>query len=116
MERLHLNRASGGRLANLWQRGEKKEDQNGTSDWLPDTVLLSALSDTIGSIIRWIAEMWDDRRILNHLDHAQGGNTQSRAVGRNALAYLLEQENFMLLILSSLLLVVLFARWRRHHR
>lgn len=111
---MYLNRASGGRLANLWLRGENEQDQNGTAAWLPDWVLLPALSDTIESIIQWIAEMWNGRRILNHLDNPQGSNLQSSVLGRNALAYLLEQENFLLLALSSLLLVVIFARWRRH--
>lgn len=110
LERLYLNRASGGRLAILWKHGENEENQNGTVDWLPDWVLLSALSDTIASISHWITELWNGRRVLNHLDHAQGGNIQSR----NMLACLLEQENVLLLVLLSLLLIVLLSRRRRH--
>lgn len=112
-ERLYLNRASGGRLASLWQRGENEQDRSGTAAWLPDWVLLSALSDTVASITRWIAEMWNGRRVLSHLEHAQSESTHPRAVGRNVLAWLLEQENTLLLVLSSLLLVVWFARRRR---
>eukprot|EP00903_Cladosiphon_okamuranus_P018770 g17268.t3 len=107
--RLYLNRATGGRLATLWQRGENEQNQNGTADWLPDLVLLSALSDTLGSIILWITELWNGDRVLNHLDQAQGGNMPSG----NMLACLLEQENALLLVLVSLLIVVLAFRRRR---
>lgn len=113
IKRLYLNRASGGRLASLWKQAENKGDQNGTEAWLPDWVLLSALSDTMSSIIHWISEMWNGCRVLNHLDHAQGCNILPRGEGRKALAYQLAQENIMLFVLFSLLLVVLLVRWRR---
>lgn len=115
MERLYLIRASGGRLARLWQRGENKEGHNDTQDWLPDWFVLSALSGTFTSVVRWIVAMWNGPRVMNHLENnAQGGGVLPSRVSRITLVNLLQPENILLLVLFSLLLVVLLIRRRRH--
>lgn len=110
MGRLYLNRASGGRLARLWQGVENEEDHNGPQDWLPDWVLLPALSDTIDSIVRWIAEMWNGRAptVFNHIGEV------TPPVNRNVLATLLDaKEDFILLVLSLFLVALMVRRRRR---
>lgn len=113
-QRLYLNRASGGRLASLWELGENEGGHDGTQDWLPDWILLSALSDTLRSIVGWMVSMWNGPRLLNHLENnAQRGDPPSRE-SRIALANLqLQPENILLVMLVSLLLVVLVIRRRR---
>lgn len=107
--RLHLNRASGGRLARLWQRAENEEDHDGPQDWLPDWVLLPALSDTVQSIVRWIADMWNGRAptVLNHIGDAKP------PVSCIVLANLLHETEDIILVVLSMVFVALIVRRRR---
>lgn len=100
LRRLFLNRASGGRLAGIWEdRGREESD---TSDWLPDWVLLGAIVNTLRACMQWVSTLWALPPVLTHLEsNAQEGGVE------------LAVDNILLLILSMVLVVVLVVRRRK---
>lgn len=107
--RLYLNRASGGRLASLWQRRENEEGRNSTQDWLPEWFVLAKLSDKFESFTRWVGTMWQGPKVFNHVEI----NTPYAGQPFGASCIGLAADDVLLLISSTSLLVVLFLRWRR---
>ncbi|CAM9568953.1 unnamed protein product [Scytosiphon promiscuus] len=104
--RLHLNRASGGRLATLWKQEEGHE---GAKYWLPNRFPSAAVSDKL-SLLRWVAILWNGPGVLNHLGH----NTQHDGRPLQASGFEVATDTILLIALSSLLLAVLLLRRRRH--
>lgn len=120
-KRLFLNRASGGRLAKLWEHGEESQDHCPTTkEWLPQWILPAAIPNKLQDGTAWIKALWTAPQVLNPSGSHDTSVHEDLSVIRLARAawrITVASDNILLLTLLLSLGVVVLLRRRRHvHR